>query len=268
MSTSPDGVSVPAKRQTGRSPSYPAINLETAIQRARQLHEKDRQLLTPVAAVVQHWGYKSFNGPASLTLAALKKFGLLEDEGSGDTRRARVSDLAVEILRNPDEQARRAAIQRAALNPPIHVELWEKYGSALPSDLNLHWELTRDRGFTETGAKEFISEYRATIAFAQLGVGATVMPQTAKVSEFEHDDDDAMDGDETPPSSRGRLWRPRRTSETAAVYTIPLAGRAPLTVEGEFPITEQDWTQFMAVLNAMKPGLVSNERQPDGHLDE
>jgi len=32
-----------------------------------------------------------------------------------------------------------------------------------------------------------------------------------------------------------------------------------ITVEGEFPITERDWSQFMTVLGAMKPGLVRDD---------
>lgn len=32
-----------------------------------------------------------------------------------------------------------------------------------------------------------------------------------------------------------------------------------IAVEGTFPITERDWNQFLAVLNAMKPGLVEDE---------
>lgn len=77
-----------------------------------------------------------------------------------------------EILANPAEQARREAIRRARLDPAIHRELWDKYGATPPSDVNLRWELTRRKGFTETGADEFIPEYRATVAFAQLVNGA------------------------------------------------------------------------------------------------
>ena len=44
---------------------------------------------------------------------------------------------------------------------------------------------------------------------------------------------------------------------------VPIIGGKPVTVEGEFPISEAAWTQFMAVLNAMKPGLV-RDSEPDG----
>jgi hypothetical protein len=36
-----------------------------------------------------------------------------------------------------------------------------------------------------------------------------------------------------------------------------------IIVEGEFPITERDWDQFLAVLTAMKPGLVADSPEED-----
>jgi hypothetical protein len=247
------------KRPKGRSPSYPAINLGTAIDRVSQFHQREQQHPTAVATLARHWGYKSINGPASLALAALKKFGLVEDEGTGPGRTVRVSDLAVTILRHPDETRRRAAIQDAALRPAIHRELWEQYGANPPSNESLNWELTRNRGFTETGASEFIPEYHATIAFAQLADGATVRTQTPAGGS----DDGADEEDERPPSSlRSRRPRHLTMTEGTSTYTIPLMGGASVVVEGEFPITERDWAQLMAVLGAMKPGLVSdNARQ-------
>lgn len=40
------------------------------------------------------------------------------------------------------------------------------------------------------------------------------------------------------------------------MLTIPLAGGGQITIDGPFKLAEQDWNQFMAVLQAMKPGLV------------
>jgi len=251
--------STDTRRPRGRSPSYPAIHLEQAIQRARQIYDRERQHPTPVETIVQHWGYKSLNGPASLSLAALKKFGLIADEGTGSTRRARISDLAVHILANPDERERTRAIREAALNPAIHRELWARYGSQTPSDVNLKWELTREHKFTDTGADEFIPEYRATIAFAQLAVDDSVQTQTPDSGS-----DDNAEDESPPPPPPGRQPRQRRvTTETSSAYTIPLVGGASIVFEGEFPITEREWTHLMAVLDVLKPGLVVSRDQGD-----
>lgn len=243
----------PGTKPRGRSPSYPAIDLETAIQRAGVLWDKERQHAASVDTIVKHWGYKSLNGPASLSLAALKKFGLVEDEGSGTARTARLTGLAVDILANPDTRKRETATQRAALNPTIHRELWDAYGATPPSDDQLEWELTRQRNFTPTGAKEFIPEYRDTIRYAKLADGATV--------ETQDDESDEDKGGSGVPDSKIRR-RKQRVSADANVLTIPLLSGSSVVVEGEFPVTEQDWDQFMAVLGAMKPGLIAD--RPEG----
>lgn len=265
-----DATTTAPSRRKGRSPSYPGINLETAVQRARQLYAQERQHATSVGTITQHWGYKSLNGPGAVTLAALKKFGLITDEGTGPDRRASVTDLAVEILENPSVEARKTAIQRAALNPSIHRDLWEKYGPSLPSDLNLRWELTRDRGFTETGAAEFIPEYRDTLAYAQLGQdGGTLAVH--REQEQQREDGVGQDelGDQTPAPTPAQNQHPARTprkvSDTATAYSIPLPrGAGAVLLEADFPLSEAQWEYFMSLLNAMKAGLVDEVRQEDG----
>jgi hypothetical protein len=247
-------------RPKGRSTSYPALNLESAIARAKQLHDKERTYATPVETVAGYFGYGSLSGAATAAIAALKKYGLLEDEGSGNQRKAKLSQLAEVILQHPDEAARRAAIREAALRPPIHRELWDKYRDQLPSDSNLRWELTHERGFTERGAAEFIPVYRATIAFARL---ASDEPEPS-LDGLGHDDEDlevSEHVDDPPVSDAHRFGtgsRQGRSSLTRS-YSIPLIGGSVIEVAGAFPVTESDWEQFMAVLVAMKPGLVRVE---------
>lgn len=47
-------------------------------------------------------------------------------------------------------------------------------------------------------------------------------------------------------------------TEGVQSYPIPIAltGRTPVIISGPFPLSEQEWIQFNAVLNAMKPVLV------------
>ncbi len=252
-----------ARRPKGRSPSYPAVHLESAIQRTRTLYDKERQHPTPVDTIVKHWGYKSANGPASLTLAALKKFGLVEDQGTGAARRAQVSDLAIDILVNPDQARRLAAIREAALLPVIHRDLWEKYGARLPSDDNLRWELTRSRGFTDTGANEFIPEYRATVSFAQLGSSGTVQPQDQVDGGATSDQVQAgsFPPEEKSPSTPGQKVGGVTGTQTSIPFLIK--DGAPVVLAGEFPITETAWEQVMTVLAAMKPMLTRQDEQAE-----
>ena len=243
-----------ARKPTGRSPSFPAINLETAIRRTRELYERERQHPTPVEKIVQYWGYKGMTGPASLSLAALKKFGLMADEGKGAERRGHLTHLAVDVIANPDPQARSAAIKQAALTPSAHRELWQRYAQSLPSDANLQWELVRQRGFTESGAEDFIREYRQTVAFAQLEASDQASGATA------NDDDDAQAVDDDGPASHAPTLPTQPQAPSAANrYPIPIFNGKAVVIEGEFPLSEEDWSQFMAVLSAMKPALVARD---------
>jgi hypothetical protein len=248
------------RRQKGRSPGYPAINLETAVERVRVLWQAEQHHPTPVAAVVNDWGYKSLNGPAGLSLAALKKFGLTDGEGSGDARRIRVSDLALRILEHPEPDVRHAALQEAALNPNIHQAMWEKFGPVPPSDSTVRWWLTQDRGFTQTGADGFMPEYRATIAFAQLTSDVNVGAQGNQVQSEDGLNENTRDA--RGHADHAKVYKdPAHSSKDPSVTTIPvlLPSGEKVTIEGRFPITEADWNQMMAVLNVTKLGMVKED---------
>lgn len=237
----------------GRSPSYPAIDLEAAIGRAKMVYDREQKHPAPVAAVQAHWGFKPNTGPASVTLAALTKFGLLASEGNGEARLVRLTDLALTILLSPDDQTRLAAIQEAAVAPSIHRELLGQYRDSLPSDANLRFELVVKRNFTETGATEFIPQFRRTVAFAQLLEPATV-DDKADPGEAEEQGAYAPPADlPLGPEQQSAAGKP----SPMLTIPIPLVGSSQVQIAGAFPISEAAWTQLLAVLSAMKPGLVA-----------
>lgn len=238
----------------GRSPSYPAVALDAAIERAATLYAKEGRNRVPITVIHKDWGYAANSGPATVTLAALKKYGLLEDDGQGDKRLGWLSELAFTILRNPDAAAKQAAIQQAALTPTIHREIWTQYGGHPPSDDALHYELLTARNFTETGAREFISQFRRTVGYAQLvAVGSVVQDQPDATT------DQGSGGEGVPPADL-------RTPPLADSITIPipLVGATRVQISGQFPISEPAWQQLLAVLSAMKPGLVADPQAPTG----
>lgn len=246
------------KTPKGRSPSYPGISLYTAIERARTLYAREGKHSAPMSAITRHWGYKSpTTGPASVTYAALKKYGLLEEEGNGAERMGKLTPLALDILLNSPEAPN--AVQRAALMPPIHAEMWEEFGDNLPSDDNLRWRLVGQRGFTESGFKDFIRVYRETIAWAKLS--STQQVEVDEEIPGELDGGGETGEREDPANSRvdpGTNQRRGGMSGDTLTIPVPIIGGSPVIIEGKFPISEASWTQFMAVLAAMKPGLVSD----------
>lgn len=237
----------------GRSPSFPGVALEPAIQRARSAYERLRQHQAPVKAFSDLWGFKSpITGPASLTVAALRKYGLLDYDGVGEARTARLTDLAVDILMKPDPLP---AIQQAALTPPIYREMWDRYSNDVPPEEALRYEFVVQRGFTENGFRDFLRIYRDTVSFARL----------SKAASTENLDDDIAEEPQIPiefqPSSPGFSANP--SSTLVSEYQVPVAPGLNVSVKGQFPLTAKAWRQFMAVLAAMRPALVDDTESAD-----
>lgn len=167
------------KQPRFRSPPYPAIPLAKAIERAGSFYSKALHHSVPMSVAASAWDYAPKSSGLFATIAALKQFGLLLDEGSGDKRKIKLTDTAIRLVRDPDPKSekRLAAIRAAALAPKIHSELWEKYevaGASGAMDVAVKSYLTLDRAddgasaYSDDAAEELIAEYRQTMAFAGL----------------------------------------------------------------------------------------------------
>ncbi|MDA9435190.1 hypothetical protein [Bradyrhizobium sp. CCBAU 51627] len=172
----------------GRSPAYPFIPLDKALARAEALRKAiGSKADTRVISAMGHWGYGEKSSGGIQTAAALKHFGLIDDSGSGKERRIKLSELALRILldQRPDSQERKQLVQRAALLPKMHQELWERWGRDLPVDAELRHYLLLDRGFNENGAEDLIKEYKATISYAGLLDSDSVPPNQEDISAMD-----------------------------------------------------------------------------------
>jgi hypothetical protein len=145
-----------------RSPKYPSIPLQEALELAGRLWQKERK--TPVGAeqVGQAWGYKGDSGPVRSKIGALRQYGLLDGTREG----VKISDLALEIIVNPaGSRERAAAVSRAALSPPLFLELYNTHAEASADSLRAH--LITKKGFNPDAANQFVSSFKSTIALAE-----------------------------------------------------------------------------------------------------
>lgn len=165
------------KRARTRSPSYPYLALPDALEKAATLWRAESRHAVSVSVAMQHWGYKAESSTGFSCIAALKKFALVDEEGVGEHREVKLSNLALTvILDDTDSPERKTALRTAALSPGIHAELWERYGADLPSDQSLKRFLVIEKNFNESSVDEFLAEYRATIAFAELHAASSDVP--------------------------------------------------------------------------------------------
>jgi hypothetical protein len=153
------------KKSKHRSPNYPSIGLEKALERAKVIKDQAGRNPMPVAVAHSAWEYKK--GAGDQVVAALKAFGLVEVMGEKDKRQVRLTEAAWRIMGNAPDRAER--LKTAALSPDIHKEIWKQYNGDLPkSDAIVKDWLVWQKGFNQSFVDAFIAQFRATIVFANL----------------------------------------------------------------------------------------------------
>jgi hypothetical protein len=154
-----------------RSPAYPYVNLEEALDRAEEFYGHEGRNAANINVAGKHWGFTENSSSGSQTVAALISYGLMADEGTGEKRAVRLTNNALRILLDTrtDSTERDELIKQAALAPKIHRQIWDKW-ETIPSDASLRHILLFDweTPFNENSVDYFIKEFRHTIAFAKL----------------------------------------------------------------------------------------------------
>ncbi len=254
-----------AKPRT-RSPSYPSIGLEEAIRRAGVLHESIHDHAVAPEAIAEMWNSNTKSSAFLQGAATLKQFGLLEDDGKGQKRQVKLTELAKDILVHDEDSPERAEfVKRAALQPKIHLELWTKYGGNLPqSDSPIRFYLLRERTegvFHPDHVNAFISQLRSTIAYAKLASGDTI-PTVG----------DAIRQDQ-PPTTWGSPPMPPKNQPPAPPVPPPQNGGATVATFRELPVilpsslsiavlkvpvpmSESDFKAIVDTINSLKAVLV------------
>lgn len=240
-----------ASRPKHRSPIYPAFDLATALDRTAQLWQHAGRHYVPMADAMRVWGYSPKSSGGLQTVAAMKRFGLLDDEGSANRRQVRVSDLGRTIVTDePGSVERATRIKQAALLPKIHRELWEEHAGSLPPDSTLRFKLVNDRAFSESAARDLIEEFRKTLDFAGL------TEEDGMVSSG-YQDNEETNITKAPPTAPTRPSPMGPVAQPVAGFQLPVGPGEFALLQGPFPITDDQWNLMLSVLQAMKPGLVA-----------
>ena len=250
-------MSAPTAPNKQRSPNYPAINLGEAITRLKAIYEKQRRYPAPREVLAKLMGYSSLNGASATIVSALSKYGLLE--GHGDS--LRVSELGQDlILHRKGDPEYAAALQGAAFMPTFFRELRDQYPHGLPSEHSLRANLTK-RGFNPKAIDGAIRAYRDTIEFVDAETG-DALSDTPEESPHEV----AMQTQAVEPD----ILAPWKTTTMPAMasgpnmvpYNLPLGAQGVAILQVPAQLSEASWNLMMAVLDAMKPGIVTEAGPP------
>lgn len=165
-----------AAGQRDRSPGYPIVSLEMALQRLAEFEAHFKRSGARAEKVGDAWGIAA-KPYAGRIVAALRYYGLLDYQGSGTDRQVIVSDEGRKYLRAQQEDTKREVIREAALRPKAIAKFWSKWGVDHPADAARLDDLILDNGFSEAGARQFLKVYDATISYAKLSDSDKIISQ-------------------------------------------------------------------------------------------
>lgn len=247
-----------AKKQKHRSPAYTSIGLKEAVEKARVIWDAEKRNEVAVDVVAGHWKVAPKSSTTLMAISALKKFGLIDDRGSGDQRYVKLTDLAYNILRaEPNTPEWIVLVQKSALSPTIIAELWESDKENPKSTPSLKKYLEFEKHFNPAIIDEFIQSYRDTISFAKLGIGDRVVTEELVDEARQEENENQV---EKPPVTPKKPDPANRSNENNMDTTLNL-GELAIPVAGKlaripFPMSEEDFALFTGTLNLWKNKLV------------
>lgn len=143
-----------------KSPRAPSMALDEALDRAMKAYDKDRLHPAPTEVVAQNLGYKSANNGSALSaIASLRYFGLLERPSEGYLA---ISKDVETYKFAPDQAHKQAVLEGFLTKPPLYADLLEKFGSGLPSDATMRYDLIQ-RGFSPQSADMALAAFKRSV---------------------------------------------------------------------------------------------------------
>ncbi len=193
-----------------RSPNYPGCSLQKALDYARKIYDQNHLHKAPREVVAKAMGYGTLNGGSLTAISALKKFGLLDEDGEGLKITADALTALVEPASSPD---RARVLVKLATKPELFAEMQAAFPGPVPSDEILRSWLLR-KGFLQSTVDLPIRAYRETmdLSEAQKGLFASPKKEDPVVLKPRQDDEEPSVGDLIQWESAGviRMEAPRR----------------------------------------------------------
>lgn len=170
-----------------RSPNYPACSLQKALDYARKIYSTNHLHKAPREVVAKAMGYGSLNGGSLTALSALKKYGLVEEDGSG----LKITEDALTALVEPPNSPNRArTLVKLATKPELFAELQAAYPGPIPGDEILRSWLLR-KGFLQNTVELPIRAYRETMELAEAQKALYTPPVVAEATPPQAPDESA-----------------------------------------------------------------------------
>jgi hypothetical protein len=206
-----------------RSPSYPSIGLEKAVERTRQLFAKAKRFDVRLADAATDWELAPKSSSTLQLVASLLSYGLIESSIGGDGRKIKVSEIGRRILEDHRPGVRESLLAEAALKPKLIAEYADHWKDGRPDDQHSISQLKFESGFTDDGARKFLRVFDETIPFAQISSRDNALDKTPEVA----DSVENLSKVAVPPDI-GVAGAPRSASPLSRMSS-PMSGERELT---------------------------------------
>lgn len=227
-----------------RSPAYPYVDLGKAIELATKIYASAKTHSLNVDTLVAKLGYKSMNGSAKKTLAALKYFGLLEQQhGSTEAKLTKRTLHILHGLEGSDE--RNQAIKDAFLEPAIYRYCWDTWKADDISVEVMKSHLILKKGFNDSTVVGFINNYRQSMRFAGMTTDDDLSEENVVVADEQMNED----GAEEQHRDQGNAREASQVDFSGVITRVPHPGEGMR--QETFTLSNSDVViQFPAVMTA------------------
>lgn len=149
--------------ERSRSPNYPAVPLDQAIDLVGRLHSKSRTNVIDRESAAKDLGYSGLTGRSLKMLGALAQYDLVKSTGKGSLR---VTPVAVDILHGITEADRKAALRHAGAAPKLFKSILDRFTDGIPSE-NVIRSYLIQQGYADGAIGPAIKSFVETIRFLE-----------------------------------------------------------------------------------------------------
>ena len=226
-----------------RSPIYPIVGLNTAIDKLKDFYAIEGQNIVKREDALKAMGYSGISGQSMQMLATLTQYDLLEKAGTGEIK---IADTGLAIIVGTNEE-KEQSILIAAQNPPIFKEILNQFSSNKPSERSLMSFLIqrKPKGYIHRSAEKITKSFFETIELANL-----------YKTEYNKQESEYNNNDDNEKKEKINKDIPPMNPDKAEQVTFPLQeGQAVLSLpknlcEGSIEVLKK-WFDF--IIDIKKP---------------
>jgi hypothetical protein len=256
-----------------RSPSYPSLDLEEAVNAARTLYQAVKRNKVRANDAITEMGFKHTTSQGQRALAALGHYGIINSEGLGEQREVWLSERGLDIIVMTEEsEAYQRALFLAAVSPESHQWAYKKWPHGLPaSDSIIKSSLVRELDFNESAIDFFIKELRKTFEYSKIGNYKWVGTQEESTPQAETPTSTPVTATATAIQTYSNVITTRSTPDVIAYikqYPIPLVNQPDAVLSVPLPLSKKNIALIIQWLNLMEESLTQVPEQKNDNSEK